>query len=145
LPEIKLEKDELEDLLESFRYITEHNPSGVLMSHARTAAIDSKTPACLSKIWVTDILRNEYGYKGIIFSDDIFMGALAYNGFPPEKAAVFAIEAGIDCIMTSEKRFAKQARVLYQKAKTDAEFEKRVNESVYRILDYKIKTGLFNL
>ena len=113
------------------------------MSHARTSCRDSKTPACLSKEWVTDVLRGQYGYDGIIFSDDIFMGALADNGFPPEKAAVLAIEAGIDCIMTSEKRFAKQARVLYQKAVSDPVFAARIDESVKRILSYKMKSGLF--
>lgn len=115
------------------------------MSHARTSARDEKTPACLSKVWVTDVLRNEYGYQGIIFSDDIFMGALADNGFPPEKAAVLAIEAGVDCIMTSEKRFAKQARLIYKKALEDPAFASRIDQSVKRILQYKIKAGLFNL
>ena len=80
-----------------------------------------------------------------IFSDDIFMGALASNGFPPEKASVLAIEAGVDCIMTSEKRFAKQAAVLYKKALEDSEFSKRIDQSVRRILLYKLKAGLLNL
>ena len=145
LPEITLPKDQLEKLLEPFYDVCSHAPAGVLMSHARTSALDANTPACLSKVWVSDILRDRYGYQGIIFSDDIFMGALASNGFPPEKAAVLAIEAGVDCIMTSEKRFAKQARLLYQKALEDSAFEKRIDQSLKRILEYKIKAGLFQL
>ena len=112
------------------------------MSHARTSAIDKGVPACLSKVWVTDILRNEYGYEGLIFSDDIFMGALADNGYPPELAAIRAVEAGIDCIMISEKRFAKAGKVLYQKAKEDKAFEEKINTAVKRILKYKILAGL---
>jgi beta-N-acetylhexosaminidase len=107
--------------------------------------MDEKTPACLSKTWVTDVLRKSNVYEGIIFSDDIFMGALADNGFPPEKAAVLAIEAGVDCIMTSEKRFAKQAKLLYKKASEDKVFASRIDQSVKRILEYKIRAGLFNL
>lgn len=145
LPEITLPKEELEKLLLPFKEVCHHAPAGLLMSHARTSALDPDTPACLSKTWVSDVLRSQYGYQGIIFSDDIFMGALASNGFPPEKAAVLAIEAGVDCIMTSEKRFAKQAKLLYQKALEDSAFESRINQSLKRILDYKIKAGLFEL
>ena len=145
LPEITLPYDELKKLLEPFKEVCSHLPVGVLMSHARTSSFDENNPACLSKKWICDILRSEYGYEGIIFSDDIFMGALASNGFPPEKAAVLAIEAGVDCIMTSEKRFAKQAAHIYAKALDDKTFEERINQSVKRLLEYKIKAGLFSL
>ena len=144
LPEITLSKQELEKTIESFRSLVRYEPAAVLMSHARTSAIDAGVPACLSSIWVTDILRNEYGYKGLIFSDDIFMGALSDNGYPPELAAIRAIEAGIDCIMISEKRFAKAGKVLYQRAKHDPSFEKRIDAAVKHILNYKIEAGLFD-
>ena len=145
LPEITLSASDLQQLLEPFKAVCAHSPVGVLMSHARTSSLDKNTPACLSQEWVSGVLRNEYGYDGIIFSDDIFMGALADNGFPPEKAAVLAVEAGVDCIMTSEKRFAKQAKVLYRKALEDEAFERRIDESLRRILKYKIEAGLFVL
>lgn len=142
LPEITLSKPELLQCIESFRILVQYNPAAVLMSHARTTAIEPGVPACLSKVWVTDILRNEYGYDGLIFSDDIFMGALADNGYPPELAAIRAVEAGIDCIMISEKRFAKAGKVLYQKAKEDAAFEAKIDQAVKRIIKYKLEAGL---
>ena len=142
LPEITLSKTELLKSVESFRQLVQYNPAAVLMSHARTAAIDSGVPACLSTVWVTDILRNEYGYEGLIFSDDIFMGALADNGYPPEVAAIRAVEAGVDCIMISEKRFAKAAKVLYNRAKEDAVFEAKIDQAVKRIIKYKLGAGL---
>lgn len=150
LPEITDSKEVLFEAVEGFKQLIQYNasgkqPAGVLMSHARTSAIDPGVPACLSKIWVTDILRKEWGYEGIIFSDDIFMGALADNGYPPEIAVIKAVEAGIDCIMTSEKRFGNQAKVLYNKAKVDEEFENKINSSVKRILKYKMDCGLFTL
>lgn len=145
LPEIQTEKNQLMAELEPFKSILEHSPTAILMSHARTKAIDAKVPACLSSVWVTDILRNEYGYKGIIFSDDIFMGALADNGYPPEKAVVMAIEAGIDCIMISEKRFGKSAAVLYKKYNEDKEFAKKIDCAVERIINYKINAGIISI
>ena len=144
LPEIKLSEAELLQSVESFRELVQYNPTAVLMSHARTSAIDNGVPACLSKVWVTDILRNQYGYAGLIFSDDIFMGALADNGYPPEIAAISAVEAGIDCIMISEKRFAKAGKVLYQRALQDKDFVRKIDEAVLCILKYKIEAGLFD-
>ena len=144
LPEITLSEEDLKKSIESFHQLVQYQPAAVLMSHARTSAIDKGVPACLSKVWVTDILRNEYGYEGLIFSDDIFMGALADNGYPPELAAIRAVEAGIDCIMISEKRFAKAGKVLYQKAKEDAAFEAKIDQAVKRIIRYKLEAGLID-
>ncbi len=144
LPEITLTEKELKKSIESFRVLVQYKPAAVLMSHARTSAIDRGVPACLSKVWVTDILRNEYGYKGLIFSDDIFMGALADNGYPPEVAAIRAVEAGVDCIMISEKRFAKAGKVLYNRAKEDVAFEAKINQAVKRIIKYKLEAGLID-
>ena len=142
LPEINLSESELFASLEPFKKLVKTNPSGVLMSHARTKSFDSKNPACLSSFWVTEKLRNEFGFEGVIFSDDIFMGALADNGFPQEKAVLMAINAGIDVIMFSEKRFARTARLLIQEAENNPDFMKKINEAVYRIISYKIKAGL---
>ncbi|MBO4758480.1 MAG: glycoside hydrolase family 3 protein [Spirochaetaceae bacterium] len=144
LPEIKLSEAELLQSVESFKQLVQYNPAAVLMSHARTSAIDSGVPACLSEVWVKDILRNQYGYDGLIFSDDIFMSALADNGYPPEVAAIRAVDAGIDCIMISEKRFAKAGKVLYQRALQDNAFARKIDEAVVRILKYKIEAGLFD-
>ena len=144
LPEITLSEEELKSSIESFRQLVDYNPVAVLMSHARTTAIDEGVPACLSKVWVSDILREQYGYQGLIFSDDIFMGALADNGYPPETAAIRAVEAGIDCIMISEKRFAKAGKVLYQRALQDQAFALKIDSAVTRILKYKIKAGLLD-
>lgn len=142
LPEIDISKEELNQVLTSWEKLLESNPSAVLMSHARTSALDSENPACLSKVWISDILRNQMNYEGLIISDDIFMGALKKNNYPPEKAVVMAIDAGIDLIMISEKRFSKPAAILYNKAKDDVEFAKKIDDAVKRILSFKIESGL---
>lgn len=145
LPEITLSKNDLDESIMSFKNILEYKPDAVLMSHARTLAIDKETPACLSKQWVTDILRNEFGFDGLVFSDDILMAALAENGFPPQKAVVMAIEAGVDCIMISQKRFASSARILYDKAQNDSDFLDLLQKASFRVIKYKFNNGILKL
>ena len=145
LPQIKWTPEELQMQMNAFRSLVSQNPSAVLMSHARVKGYDEKNPACLSEYWVSDVLRKDLGFKGIIFSDDIFMGALANNGYPPELAVVKAIEAGIDCIMISEKRIESSVEVLSKKAKADAAFAKQIDSALRRIIDYKIKCGFLKV
>ena len=145
LPQISWTEEELKIQMDAFRALIEKNPGAVLMSHARVKGYDEKNPACLSEYWVSDMLRKDLGFKGIIFSDDIFMGALANNGYPPELAVVKAIEAGIDCIMISEKRIESSVEVLSKKAKADAAFAKQIDSALRRIIDYKIKCGFLTV
>ena len=144
LPEISLSQAQMEEAVAPFRDLVRLRLCGVLMSHARTSVLDSNIPSCLSKSWVTGRLRDEFGFDGIIFSDDIFMGALKYNGFPPEKACVDAIEAGVTCIMISEKRFAKPASVLLKKAKEDAVFCQKINLAARKMIEYKAMEGVLS-
>lgn len=152
LPEIFVTKKQLEEeILVPFKKLLPLS-SAVLMSHARirpedftVEGVDYSVPACLSSFWVDRLLRQEWGFEGLILSDDIFMGALADNGFPAEKAAVQAVEAGINVIMLSEKRFAPVARILLKKAEEFPDFAQKVKESVCRVIEAKIKIGLLNL
>lgn len=145
LPEIRLSKETLDEQLLPFKKCAVKNPAGVLMSHARTSCLDEAIPACFSSKWIGDELRQNYGFGGIVFSDDIFMDALNKNGYPPEKAVVMAIEAGVNCIMTSEKRFGAVAKVLVKKAKEDATFSKMISQSVEKIIEFKINAGILTL
>lgn len=148
LPEIIVTKASLEEnYLAPFKNLLPLS-SAVLMSHARVTIPDdetyseSKTPACLSKFWVTEVLKNRLGFSGLVISDDIFMGALSKNGFPPESAAVKAIEAGIDVIMLSEKKFGNMAALLLKKEKEDENFSELLNDAVKNVIRYKIKAGI---
>lgn len=152
LPEISVTKKQLEEeILAPFKKLLPLS-SAVLMSHARIRpkdfsieGLDSSVPACLSSFWVNRVLRQEWGYEGLVLSDDIFMGALADNGFSEEMAAVLAIEAGVNIIMLSEKRFAPVAKILLKKAEESAEFAEKLKESVCRVIEAKIKKGLLEL
>ncbi|MCR5290732.1 MAG: glycoside hydrolase family 3 protein [Treponema sp.] len=146
LPEIMWSPKQIQDIvIKPFSYFVSQSPSGILMSHARTSAYDSDTPACLSSYWVQEILRQKMGYTGIIFSDDIFMDALQKNGFTPEKAVMLAVSAGVDCIMLSEKRFASVAKIVLDTYTKDQEFATHIDESIRRIISWKIDKGILSL
>lgn len=141
LPVINMSKEEIMNTLKPFIQVLNINPDGILMSHAIVPSVDN-LPSCLSGKWVTQILRNELNYQGIIFSDDIFMAALLKNGYPPEKAVVMAIEAGIDCIMISGKFISEPVSILSKKYTEDKNFAEKIDTAVNRMIKYKLQSGL---
>ena len=56
------------------------------------------TPASLSEVLVTEVLRNQMGYEGIVVTDAMNMGAVA-NTYTSAQAAVAAVSAGVDIIL----------------------------------------------
>lgn len=143
LPEISLSADEIESqIIEPFTLLTDYHPSAILMSHARTQAHDEKIPACLSSYWVNQVVREQMKYDGLIISDDIFMAALANNGYTPEKAALAAINAGVDVIMLSTKLCASVIKILMEEAQRDESFAVKMHEAEIKVIQFKIKCGL---
>ena len=146
LPEIGLSKSELEDrIIRPFFFTLSSSPSAVLMSHARTSAVDPEKPASLSSVWVGEKLKGELSYRGLILSDDIFMGALSKNGFPADKAAINAINAGVHVIMLSDKKFGAVAGTLLEHATEDENFRGKLREAEKKVLAFKIECGILSL
>ena len=144
LPKIDMSQSEFEQIKKVFKDLISENPDGVLMSHAIVPAFD-KDPACLSKFWISDIMRNELKFDGIIFSDDIFMGALIDNGYSPAIASKMAIEAGINCIMISEKKFGRWMNLLISICNEDDLFLSKIEESVIKMIEFKIRHNVLKL
>ena len=93
------------------------------------------TPATLSETVITDLLRNELGFDGIIITDSMSMGAIV-DHYGPGEAAVQVIRAGGDMILMPQDFVEARQAVLeavYQQEIT----EERINESLRRI--YRIK------
>lgn len=76
----------------------------IMTSHICYPQIDPEYPATLSKAILQDVLRKKLGFKGIVISDSMNMGAIRRN-FPPVDAAIIAFKAGIDMIMLSEEHY----------------------------------------
>lgn len=70
----------------------------IMTAHVLVPALDERRPATLSHHVVTDVLRGDLGFEGVILSDDLEMKALA-NDYPVPEAAVLAIQAGCDGIL----------------------------------------------
>ena len=115
----------------------------VMISHAAYPLVTrDKTPASLSKMWVTDILRKRIGYRNPIVSDDLEMGGVL-SAAPIGKAAVEFIRAGGDlCLVCHREDYITEAyQELVSTAESDSKFAKRVAESVRRVLTFKKKSA----
>jgi len=137
--EKSLKKLWAEDLL-PYRTLRRQLPM-VMVSHAAYPQVTkSRTPASLSKVWITDILRKRIGYRNLILSDDLEMGGVL-SWAPVGEAAVQFIAAGGDiCLVCHREDFVLQAHEsLFTRAKSDRKFAKRVAESIRRVLAFKKK------
>lgn len=108
----------------------------IMVSHVVATAVDTEgLPSSLSEAVVTDVLRGELGYDGIVVTDAMDMGAIT-EYYTSEEAAVMAIEAGVDMLLMPEDFEAAYHAVLT--AVQDGKIsEERINESLRRI--YRVK------
>lgn len=108
-------------------------------------------PATLSKKFLTDILRDELGYKGVLITDSMQMQAISSH-IGSEQANILAINAGVDILlMCTSLRSLKDEEKLRSiidnivSAVEDGRIPmQRIDESVLRILNLKEQLGLFN-
>lgn len=107
----------------------------VMVSHATVPAIDDELPSSLSAKVITDTLRGELGFEGVVITDALDMTAIT-EYYPPEEAAVMAIQAGADMLLMPEDFEAAYNAVLA--AVQDGTIsEERIDESLNRI--YRVK------
>jgi beta-N-acetylhexosaminidase len=124
-----------------YRALRRESPM-ILVGHAAYPAVTrDRTPASLSKKWIADILRKKIGYHGLVVSDDLEMGGVL-KAAPIEQAAVGHIRAGGDlCLICHiEENIARSYEELVKEAERDANFARRVKESIARVLAFKRKS-----
>ena len=90
------------------------------------------TPASLSSVMLTDILRNELGFNGVIITDSLKMSAITEN-YSPEEAVKLAVKAGADLILMPSD-FEVQKKALLDALEKNEIEEERIDESLRRIL-----------
>ncbi|MBR2042905.1 MAG: beta-N-acetylhexosaminidase [Clostridia bacterium] len=116
-----------------FKAAIESGAEMIMIGHIALPQITgNNTPSSLSKAIITDLLKNEMGYNGLIITDSLKMKAVT-NNYSEEDIYRMAVEAGADILlMPKDPQLA--VRVI------DEGFtEERINESVEKILFYKIK------
>ena len=84
--------------LPPFRQAIDIGVASIMTSHTIYQHLDEEKPATLSKKILTDLLRNELGYGGVIITDDLEMGAIEKEGVLGH-AALQAFEAGADLLL----------------------------------------------
>jgi beta-N-acetylhexosaminidase len=139
--EKSLKKMWAEDLV-PYRTLSRQLPF-VMISHAAYPEVTGdRTPASLSKVWITDILRKRIGYRNLIVSDDLEMGGVL-SAAPIGAAAVEFIRAGGNlCLICHREDYVVQAyEALIKTAERDSKFTRRVAESARRVLAFKKKSA----
>jgi beta-N-acetylhexosaminidase len=101
----------------------------------------SRTPASLSRPIMTDLLRGQLGFQGVIITDDLGMAAISQK---PGDAAVAAIAAGADIVMFADTPDKQQQAydAIVAAVRSGKLSEDQINKSVERILDMKKKYRL---
>jgi beta-N-acetylhexosaminidase len=129
--------------LKPFRAAIAAGVDSIMSTHIMFPAIDKDFPATLSHKVITGLLREEFGYKGVVITDSMEMKAIADN-FGCGEAAVLAVEAGVDIVLACHtlppQREMREA--LIRAVKDGRISEERIDQSVARIMALKDKYNL---
>jgi beta-N-acetylhexosaminidase len=148
LPKSEKTLEQLSKLeLYPFQSLIDEGLQGIMSAHITFNQIGSeviksqqdgspfKLPATLSAPLLTDLLRHEMGFQGVLFSDAMDMKAIT-DHFGPVEAAVRAIEAGVDVILMPVN-IEHVYDGLLEAVKTGRISEERIDQSIERILILK--------
>jgi len=138
------------ELIPYTRLLEQNAVDAVMTAHVFNAHIDSVYPATLSAATITGILRNQLGYRGVVFSDE--MGMKAISGmYGLDEAMELAVQAGVDMLVyntnldsAGHSLAARVVNVLERSVRSGRISEDRINASYERItaLKSRLVTGV---
>lgn len=134
LPVINKSKEEIENLeLIPFKNAISNGAKIIMIGHLSFPKLtNDNTPTSLSKIVITDLLKQELGFNGLVITDALNMGALV-NEYTNEEITLKVIEAGADLLLMPVDPITS-IKVIKENV-TD----ERIDESVRKILIFKYK------
>ena len=142
LPVVDRSREELDDLeLYPFRESVKAGIGGIMVAHLNVPALDKEAKAAtLSRPIVTDLLKNELGFKGLAFTDALNMQGVRKFYKPGEVDAKAAI-AGNDVLLFSEDvpKAIKEIKAAIARGELS---QKNINQSCLKILKTKYWLGL---
>ncbi len=112
-----------------------------MVAHAAYPQVTGdRTPASLSKKWMSEILRKKIGYRGLIITDDLDMGGVLAAA-SIEDAAVETLRAGADMFLVCQKEESvwRAFEAVYKQAESDKKFAKLIAEKSRQVLTAKKK------
>ena len=143
LPVVDADRDRLDGLeLVPFRMAVEEGVDAVMTAHVAVPGIlgPGGPPATLSPYFLTDLLREEMGFGGLLLTDALRMRAIS-DGYGPGEAAVLALEAGADIILAPADVWVTLEAL--EEAVTSGRIRReRLDASVRRVLELKARVGL---
>jgi beta-N-acetylhexosaminidase len=144
LAKIDQPKERIESVeLVPFRAAAAHGADAIMTAHLSVPAFEPKAiPATVSKNILTNLLRDEIGFKGLIVTDAMDMQGVT-SLFGPGEAAARAVEAGADVILMPPNPEAA-IRGIAAAVKSGRLSAQRITESAARILAAKQRAGLFH-
>lgn len=143
LPIVRKSLTELKELeLKPFQAAIDDGIDAIMLAHIAYPEITgSLLPATLSNVMITDILREDMNFDGVIFSDSIIMRSLSKN-YTMSEIAVLGVNAGIDVFIVQNKGLE-----LFNAIKTGVETgqidENTIDAAVKRILKLKYEYKFF--
>jgi len=144
LPQVNHDLNRLKGFeLVPFNAAIKNNADGVMIAHILLSKIDPQNPASMSRTIITDLLRGQMKFSGVVFTDDMTMGAIVKN-YDIGAAAIKAVNAGADVVLVC-RGYRDETAVLdalRNAAAAGAIPVGRIDESVYRILKLKRKYNL---
>ncbi len=124
-----------------FKYLITEKIPAIMSGHLSFPQIThNQEPASLSKTFLTEILRNQLGYEGLIITDDMMMNGDTLYAGSLSNAYKMAIEAGNDIIISSTTARLNEAlwTTNLNKMKTDEEFKSIVKKAARRVIKCKL-------
>jgi CubicO group peptidase (beta-lactamase class C family)/beta-glucosidase-like glycosyl hydrolase len=143
LPVIRADRARLDSLeLVPFRAAISMQVDSIMTGHLNVPALepDANTPATLSHNILTDVLRKQLGFQGLVVTDAMDMGGITVR-YAPGEAAVRAVVAGADCVLMPPVPDAA-FEGLQAAVKSGRIPRERLDASVRRILQAKARLGL---
>ena len=116
----------------------------IMVAHLAVPALDGTgAPASISKPVITDLLRGSMGFKGVVITDDMEMGAITDN-YAIGDAAVASVMAGADIVMVAHTQGSQVEAydALLAAVKAGKIKEADIDKSVVRIVEMKKKYRL---
>lgn len=152
LPTVNADKDHIYNIdLATFKhFIQSTNPleqaNMIMATDVLMPAIDPTFPAELSHTFITDILRTQLGYDGVVISDSLHMQGVTINGkqLSIGDAAVLAIQAGVDMALnvTGSSEVTEVINALKAALQNGTLTQARIDEAVTRIIKLKMQRHL---
>jgi beta-N-acetylhexosaminidase len=125
-----------------FKKAIEAGVQAIMTAHLHIPALDPTPdlPATLSRPILTDLLRKEMGFKGMIVTDAMEMGGVT-TLYTPDEAALKAVKAGVDMLLLPPEP-EQVIQALVNAVREGQISESRIDESANRILQAKARVGL---